>query len=206
MATIIDADTSDGLKITSDTTGQLELQSGGVTQVTVTDTKVTFNKTIVAPVTTVQTHLNTASSQSNTANVRTNISGLNATITPSTTSKRIKITIRWNGEHSNASNHNQLFGIKRDTTDIGNPAADGSRPVGMAIIAMGYSTGDATSTPDSVMYSYIDSPATTSATTYHATYLHSTLSGTLYNQRTVNDVNTTDGERLTSTIILEEID
>ena len=161
--------------------------------------------TAIAQKALVQTHLNTTSSQSNSANTRTNISGLNATITPSTTSKRIKITIRWNGEHSNASNRNQLFGIKRDTTDIGNPAADGSRPVGMAIIAMGYSTGDATSTPDSVMYSYIDSPATTSATTYHATYINY-VGGTLYNQRTVNDVNTVDGERLTSTIILEEVD
>ena len=204
MATIIDADTSDGLKITSDTSGQLELQSGGVTQVTVTDTEVTFNQTIVAPVTKVQTHLTTTSSQSNTANVRTNISGLNATITPSTTSKRIKITIRWNGEHSGGVNYNQLFGIKRDTTDIGNPAAAGSRPVGMAIVALNY-LNDATSTPDSATYTYIDSPATTSATTYHATYLNS-LAGTLYNQRTVNDTNNTDSERLTSNIILEEID
>jgi len=204
MATIIDADTSDGLKITSDTTGQLELQSGGVTQVTVTNTKVTFNKTIVAPVTTVQTHLNTASSQSNSANTRTNISGLNATITPSTTSKRIKITIRWNGEHSNNVNYNQVFGIKRDTTDIGNPSADGSRPIGIAIVAVNY-LQDSTSTPDSVVYSYIDSPATTSATTYHATYINKNA-GTLYNQRTVNNTNNTDGELLTSNIILEEID
>ena len=204
MATIIDADTSDGLKITSDTTGQLELQSGGVTQVTVTNTKVTFNKTIVAPVTTVQTHLNTASSQSNSANTRTNISGLNATITPSTTSKRIKITIRWNGEHSNNVNYNQVFGIKRDTTDIGNPAAAGVRPVGMAIVAVNY-LSDATSTPDSATYTYIDSPATTSATTYHATYLNK-VAANLYNQRTVNDTNNTDSERLTSNIILEEID
>lgn len=35
MATIINADTSDGLKLTSDTSGQLELQSAGSTKVTV---------------------------------------------------------------------------------------------------------------------------------------------------------------------------
>jgi len=34
MATIINADTSDGLKLTSDTSGQLELQSAGSTKVT----------------------------------------------------------------------------------------------------------------------------------------------------------------------------
>ena len=163
---------------------------------------VALTSDIPAPVTAVQTHLTTTSSQSNTANVRTNISGLNATITPSTTSKRIKITIRWNGEHSDANNYNSIFGIKRDTTDIGNPAAAGSRPVGMAIIAVNY-LSDATSTPDSATYTYIDSPATTSATTYHATYL-ALNGGTLYNQRTVLDSGT--AERLTSNIILEEID
>ena len=165
---------------------------------------VALTSDIPAPVTTVQTHLTTTSSQSITANTRANISGLNATITPSTTSKRIKITIRWNGEHSYSTNYNQLFGIKRDTTDVGNPSAAGSRPVGMAIVATNY-LNDATSTPDSATYTYIDSPATTSATTYHATYLNS-LAGTLYNQRTVNDSNDTGHERLTSNIILEEID
>ena len=162
--------------------------------------------TAIAQKALVQTHLNTASSQSVSANTRTNITGLNATISPSTTSKRIKITIRWNGEYSNANNYNQVYGIKRDTTDIGNPAAASSRPVGMAIVAMGYIAADTTSTPDSVMYSYIDSPATTSATTYHATLIHATAAGTLFNQRTVNDTDNTSSERLTSSIILEEVD
>ena len=161
--------------------------------------------TAIAQKALVQTHLTTTSSQSNSANTRTNISGLNATITPSTTSKRIKVTVHWSGEHSNSGNHKQLFGIKRDTTDVGNPAADGSRPVGIAIVALGYIAADATSTPDSVMYSYIDSPATTSATTYHATYIN-VNAGTLYNQRSVNDTDSTENERLTSTIILEEVD
>ena len=165
---------------------------------------VALTSDIPAPVTAVQTHLTTTSSQSITANTRANISGLNATITPSTTSKRIKITIRWNGEYSSTINHDTVFGIKRDTTDIGNPSADGSRPIGIAIVAVNY-LQDSTSTPDSVVYSYIDSPATTSATTYHATYLNK-VAANLYNQRTVNDTNNTDSERLTSNIILEEID
>ena len=166
---------------------------------------VALTSDIPAPVTAVQTHLTTTSSQSNTANVRTNISGLNATITPSTTSKRIKITIRWNGEYSSTINHDTVFGIKRDTTDIGNPAADGSRSVGMAIVAMGYWSADADSTAESAMYIYIDSPATTSATTYHATLMQR-ITGTLYNQRTVADSSGAGYERLTSNIILEEID
>ena len=165
---------------------------------------VALTSDIPAPVTAVQTHLTTTSSQSITANTRANISGLNATITPSTTSKRIKITIRWNGEPSSGVNYNQVFGIKRDTTDIGNPSADGSRPIGIAIVAVNY-LQDSTSTPDSVVYSYIDSPATTSATTYHATLMQR-ITGTLYNQRTVADSSGAGYERLTSNIILEEID
>mgnify|MGYP003635106286 CR=1 FL=1 len=166
---------------------------------------VALTSDIPAPVTAVQTHLTTTSSQSITANTRANISGLNATITPSTTSKRIKITIRWNGEYSSTINHDTVFGIKRDTTDIGNPAADGSRSVGMAIVAMGYWSADADSTAESAMYIYIDSPATTSATTYHATLMQR-ITGTLYNQRTVADSSGAGYERLTSNIILEEID
>ena len=161
--------------------------------------------TAIAQKALVQTHLNTTSSQSISSSTRTNISGLNATITPSTTSKRIKITVRWNGEHSDELNYNQVFGIKRDTTDVGNPSASGSRSIGMAIIAQGFYSNNAASTADSVMYSYIDSPATTSAITYHATYLND-KSGTLYNQRTVNDTDNLSSERLTSTIILEEVD
>jgi hypothetical protein len=153
----------------------------------------------------VQTHLITTSSQSVTAGTRTNISGLNATITPSTASKRIKVTVRWNGEYSNAANYECVYGIKRDTTDIGNPAADGNRNTGISTVSVGFETADATSTPDNASYSYIDSPATTSATTYHATYLNS-YDGTLYNQRTVTDTNLSYKERITSTIILEEID
>ena len=153
----------------------------------------------------VQTHLITTSSQSITASTLTNISGLNATITPSTTSKRIKVIVRWSGEFSTTNNYSCVYGIKRDAIDVGNPASVGSRLVGIAVVAQGYHDPDGSSTPDSVFYSYIDSPATTSATTYHATYLHNS-SGTLYNQRTVSDVNTNNYERLTSTIILEEID
>jgi len=154
----------------------------------------------------IQTHLITTSSQSISGATIANISGLNATITPSTSSKRIKVTVRWNGEYSNASaNYNSIYGVKRGTTDVGNPSAASSRTVGMAIISMGYFASNASSTPDSVMYSYIDSPATASETTYHATFINYT-GGTLYNQRTVSDSNNNAIERLTSTITLEEID
>ena len=42
MATIINADTSDGLKLTSDTSGEIEFQSGGTTIATVDSTGLTM--------------------------------------------------------------------------------------------------------------------------------------------------------------------
>ena len=153
----------------------------------------------------VQTHLVTTSTQSISAGTRANITGLNAAITPSNSSKRIKVSVRWNGEYSHTNNYTCVYGIKRDSTDIGNPAAASDRIIGMAVLSQGYWNSDAASTPDSVVYSYIDSPATTSEITYHATII-SSLAGTLNNQRTVGDGDDANNERITSTMTLEEID
>ena len=152
----------------------------------------------------VQTHITTTSTQALTANTIHQITGLSATITPSSTGKRIKITVRWNGEFSSIP-HSGVFGLQRGSTDIGSAAAAGTRNFGMAIVAVGFSEGvNDDSTPESCFYSYIDSPATTSAVTYSATIRHITTQ-TLYNQRTVADNDGVGFERLTSTIILEEI-
>ena len=151
----------------------------------------------------IQTHLTTTSSQS-ISTTRTNITGLSATITPSATTSRVRVTVKWSGENAGANAH-LVFGIKRNTTDVGNPAAAGSRHVGIAGIYQGYFNSDNSSTPDSTSYSYIDSPSSTSAITYYATVINGG-STTLYNQSTATDG--TDNyarERLTSTITVEEI-
>ncbi len=150
----------------------------------------------------VQTHVNTTSSQSITANTRAQILGLNASITPSSTSSKIRITVRWMGENSVRA-ENAMFGIQRDSTDIGNPAAAGVRNVGQAGLYISFHD-DVLTTMDSSMYTYIDSPSTTSSITYSATIIDS-KNGTLYNQRTVNDTDSSSRERGTSNIILEEI-
>lgn len=153
----------------------------------------------------VQTHLNTTSSQSISADTVTNITDLNATITPSSTNSKVRITVRWSGESSNLNNYDCAFGIKRGSTIIGNPASAGNRIVGIASTLNNYHGGDSVSTPDGVMYEYLDSPGTTSATTYYAT-IRNRYAVTLVNQSSYNT--TTDNiafERLTSTITLEEI-
>ena len=152
---------------------------------------------------TVQTHVIVASSQSISAATVTNITNLNATITP-TAGTKILITVRWNGEGANATAQETVFGIRRDSTIVGNPDAAGSRTVGLAILSIGYFSSDADSTPDSCFYQYLDSPSTGSAITYHATINHK-VAQTIYHNRTVSDTDSQIWERLTSTITLQEV-
>ena len=160
--------------------------------------------TAIAQKALVQTYSITASSQALTADTTANMTGLSATITPSTTSKRIKVSVRWAGEFS-VDSHNCVFGIKRGSTAVGNPAAAGLRSVGITVIAINFYSVNNDSTPETAIYSYVDSPATTSATTYYATVTMAT-SVTVYHNQTVSTSNSIDRERLTSSITLEEVD
>jgi hypothetical protein len=155
----------------------------------------------------IQTHVNTTSSQSLVSKTVTNITGLNASITPSSTSSKIRITCRWNGEINFQNNEPMLFGINRDSTPIGNQTSIGNRVGALQQLAQGYWGIDSTSTMDSAMWQYIDSPSSTSSITYYGTYMYSSGGSTytLFNQRTSNDNNDENHERATSTIILEEI-
>ena len=156
----------------------------------------------------IQTHLITASSQSlSVASTVYEISGLTATITPSATTSKIMVNVKWQGEYGTSGYLQSLvFGLKRDTTQIGQPATAGSRTIGISGPASGYSEADASSTQDSATYSYLDSPSSTSALAYKATILLADgITGTLYNQRTVSDTDANSMERLASTITLWEI-
>lgn len=152
-----------------------------------------------------QTHLNTADSQLLSANTKAEISNLSVSITPTTTTSDMLVFVRWNGEPS-ANNHNITFGVRRDSTDIGDPATAGSRAVNLQGIAQGFYAADNASTPDSASYFYLDKDrsASSSAITYKATVRCSTAI-TLYNQRNVIDTDGGSTERLTSTIIVMEV-
>lgn len=150
---------------------------------------------------TVQEHVIVTSQQSLMAGVRANITNLNKAITPTSTSSKILIRISWSGEVAQV--HNCVFGIKRNSTNIGNPAAAGNRNVGIKIGLLSYYADDTDSTPEGTYYEYLDSPATESSTTYYATILGPTT--TLFNNRTATDNDSSGFERLTSTITLMEI-
>lgn len=152
----------------------------------------------------VQTHLTSSSSQAITAGVVTAIVDLNATITPTRTTSRIKVTVKWSGEWGVINTQDCVFGLNRGGIAVGNADIEGVRYSGITGIAYGYYSSDANSTQDSFSFTFIDSPSTTSPILYEVTAKY-TASSTLYNQRTVNGADSAAYERLTSTIILEEV-
>lgn len=150
----------------------------------------------------VENNVNTTSSQS-ISTTMVNISNLSATITPSSTSSRILVDVRVQGEPNNSS-HEPLYGLKRGSTIIASAPTAGNRKSGIQSAWIGYH-GDNNESIEGGNFSTIDHPNTTSATTYYVTVV-SASNGTLYNNRTINDSNNVNHERVTSTVRLWELE
>jgi hypothetical protein len=196
---------SSGLASGSVTATQLASNSVGSTQLassSVTRPKLGYAGAVLQVV---NTYYATATSQSIAADVATNITGLEAVITPTSTSSKILIFVRWFGEHGlDGNNWDNMFGMTRDGTVIGLPAQPGSSALGMSGSSLSHYTNNADSTPENVFYNYMDSPNTISAVTYRACVTLNTA-GALYTNRVVNATTTDSYERGTSSIILMEI-
>jgi hypothetical protein len=126
------------------------------------------------------------------------ITGMSVTITPSSSSNKILITPSFSTSHSVANSH----GIKlvRDTTDIF-IADDSDGGLRKYVTTWTYGGGGARAVTQS--FQYVDSPSTTSATTYKLQIW--ATGGTAYlNQMGVDSNNTTYG-RSASSIIAYEI-
>jgi hypothetical protein len=153
----------------------------------------------------VTNHVTNVSSTAHLTRTATSITGLNATITPASTGSKILIQINWCGEHSAAAIQDYLFGIKRGTTNIGDGVDVNGNGIGMTVNSGGYAT-EAGSSMDFACYQYIDSPSTTSATTYHAHIYGSIGTGTLHTNRTAVDGSSNFAyERAASSITLTEL-
>ena len=150
----------------------------------------------------IQNHFDTTSSQAITVGVISNITDLSLSITPTYTSSRIMVEVRWFGEFGSNSSNN-MFGLKRDTSEIGSSASVGSRNYGIHTNSISFN-GDYVSSPEIVYYQYIDTPNTVSTITYHAT-IRARDTQTMVTNRSINDTNAGDYERGTSSITLWEI-
>ena len=151
----------------------------------------------------VSTHLTTGQSQIISSQTKTQIANLSASITPQSVNSKILILAQWSGEISGPGPHDTMFGLQRGTTDLGMPNSPSNRNAGIMPCAINYMS-DVNSTLESCNFIYLDSPATTSSTTYTMTF-EGYSAATLYTCRTVNDGDYNYVERTASTITLIEI-
>ena len=150
----------------------------------------------------IQTYYTTPTSQSIAAQTYTDITGMSATITPSSTNSRIIIHARWFGE--NSTNWDGGFGLKRNGTIIGAPPSPSTRAALMTQGSIGYPGDNNDSTPETAQLWYVDSPSSTSSTTYTMWYSNNS-SMTLYINRTYGDTDAFSYERGTCAMILMEV-
>ncbi|MCO5072105.1 MAG: hypothetical protein M9944_12945 [Rhizobiaceae bacterium] len=125
----------------------------------------------------------------------TDLTGVSVSITPSSTSSRILILVQLTIGTSAASAYARAK-ILRGSTDVLLGAAEGSRTQAHAWL-----TSDAQ--PASMFLMAVDSPATTSATTYKIQL--QTNSGTIYINRSESDTDNAVSTRGASTITVMEI-
>jgi len=146
----------------------------------------------------VQTHNTTLSQMSSSSFA--DVSGMSVAITPSASNSKILITVSlYAGQNGNSV---AFFKLLRGSTVIGSGADAGNR-VGCNF-SFGVDGGDGHSQVHSNSYSYLDSPSTTSETTYKiqgASYNNATLT---FN-KTPNDADHVTSARCTSVITAIEV-
>jgi hypothetical protein len=141
------------------------------------------------------------------AGANTAITGLSVTITPSSATSKILVTYMVNGSLNLAGgasgNNGILTTLKRGATSIGVGNAAGSRQQVSA--TMGGEIGSAALSNLSGM-TFLDSPATTSATTYSVNISHTSgAAQTMYVNRTSTDPDSSNYHRSISTITVMEV-
>ena len=148
----------------------------------------------------------TSTSCPNATNV--SLDHLAVSITPISTSSIIRIDAMVNGEWSNqGSAYNSVWFFYRGSTKLGHVSAD-HLPVGVLMgTSITYDAANNASTPEHAVYSYFDTPSTTSQITYKVgVYQGQSATQTWYTNRTVGDsTNNSQYERGTSFISVTEI-
>jgi len=156
----------------------------------------------------VSTTLNTAFSTSNTVTASggsltatgANVTGLSASITPSSATSKILITVNIGGVNGTAAAAQAIVLLLRGSTVIGAGTGSGGRP---GLNARGYYNDINTAVP--VSFSFLDSPSTTSSTTYQVNLGTDASGQPVYLNRTQNDADSIINPRFSSTITVMEI-
>ena len=132
------------------------------------------------------------------------VSQLTVSITPTSASNKILLQAMVMGEFaSRTMNWNGTWFFMRDSTEL-RKSSVGLRNAGIAIGYISHESDNA-STPEGVNYTYIDSPASTSALTYKVAHFSPQTAANFNLNHTVTDSSNSAYERLTSSIIAMEI-
>ena len=212
MSVNINADTTNGLVLTSDTSGEIKLQANGADIATVDSSGITMaaGKTLPASaltgslpagmggkilqvLQTTKTNTFSTSSQS-----FVDVTGLSVSITPSSSSSKIlviaSLALGNNGTHSDAR-------LMRDTTAIAIGDASSNRTRSTFHLSSVSNTDIPTHS-----ITWLDSPATTSATTYKMQVaVPYSSSYVIYVNRGADDSNASYSGRLVSSITVMEV-
>ena len=137
------------------------------------------------------------------SNAADSTSHVSLTITPKYADSKILLNCHVFYE-GNQVLHSYLWAFHRGSTKLAAPAA-GSRRTGIMIPSAGYYDNDNASTPDSVHMMYYDSPNTTDAITYTASYNNSNSGAVIYLNHTVTQTDNSSYERGISIIVAQEI-
>lgn len=142
-----------------------------------------------------------ADTQSTTSATFGDITGLSVSITPTSASSKILIT----ASVGRGTDTNQItnFQLLRDSTAIGIGDTAGSRV--RATMSMYFGASDAISHIGTATMTYLDSPATTSATTYKVQFRSQAGGQTSYINRNASDGDSNIVPRTISTITVMEI-
>jgi hypothetical protein len=128
----------------------------------------------------------------------TDVTGMSVTITPQSATSQILVFVSGNAGN-NSSTNGCFFTILRGATQIDMGAAASNRA---RVSTQTYSPGDSRFVNFNLVY--LDSPATTSATTYKL-QTRVDLAGTMYLNRSHSDADLTSNGRGASTITVMEI-
>jgi len=128
----------------------------------------------------------------------TDVTGMTASITPSSSSNKILVTVSMTGGGSGWANYYKLY---RGSTELGLGDDMGGSSSRSTFGSDGDQAADATNTST---YMYLDSPATTSSTTYKIAASHRS-SGTAYVNRPAESSNPDWAYSGSSTITLQEV-
>ena len=130
-----------------------------------------------------------------TSTTMADVTGLSVAITPASTSNKVLVFCMISGGGTNAS----AFNLLRGTTNLLVPSSPGSRSPGAAVLGFGSSPGMV----NGVTIMYLDSPSSTSATTYKIQTAAVTAEANV--NCSSEDNNDASQQRATSTITAIEI-